>query len=125
MAADPFIVFSEGKVAETPQGLRVVLIDHARRRAAGRHGGGTRRVALDAVVGYFEGQRLDLVAVHEALERPAKLDGLHAQVMALRYFGDMTVAEVAAALRVSVATVEHDWPLASDWLAGQLGGSDG
>ena len=126
MPADPWVVFTEGIVAETPQGLTVILgrarngderarevrIDHARRRAAGRRGGGRRRVALDAVVDSFEGQRLDVVAVHEALDRLAEPDGPQAQVMTLRYFGGMTVAEVAAAPGVSVTTVEQDWRLA-------------
>jgi RNA polymerase sigma factor (sigma-70 family) len=58
--------------------------------------------------------------VHEALDRLAELDGRQAQVMTLRYFGGMTVAEVAAAPGVSVTTVEQDWRLARAWLAGQL-----
>ena len=108
-------------LAAAARAMREVLIDHARRRAADRRGGGMRRVPLDAVVDYFEGQGLDVIAVHEALDRLAALDGRQAQVMTLRYFGGMTVAEVAAALGVSVATVEHDWRLARAWLAGQLG----
>jgi DNA-directed RNA polymerase specialized sigma24 family protein len=64
------------------------------------------------VVDYFEGQRLDVVAVHEALDRLAEPDGRQAQVLTRRYFGGMTVAEVAAAVGVSVTTVEPDWRLA-------------
>jgi RNA polymerase sigma-70 factor, ECF subfamily len=111
--------------ASAARAMREVLIDHARQRAAARRGGGMRRVPLDSLVDYFEGQGLDLVAVHEALDRLAALDGRQAQVMTLRYFGGMTVAEVAAALGVSVTTVEQDWRLARAWLAGQLGGGDG
>lgn len=107
--------------ASAARAMREVLIDHARRRAADRRGGGMKRVALDAVVDYFEGQGLDVVAVHEALDRLAVLDERQAQVMTLRYFGGMTVPEVAAALGVSVVTVERDWRLARAWLAGQLG----
>jgi RNA polymerase sigma-70 factor (ECF subfamily) len=119
-AADRSFLFTAAARA-----MREVLIDHARRRAAGRRGGGRRRVALDAVVDYLEEQGLDVVAVHEALDRLAALDGRQAQVMTLRYLGGMTVAEVAAALGISVTTVEHDWRLARAWLAGQLGGWDG
>jgi RNA polymerase sigma factor (TIGR02999 family) len=108
--------------ASAARAMREVLIDHARRRAAGRRGGGRRRVPLDAVADYFEGQGLDIVAVHEALDRLAEVDGRQAQVMTLRYFSGMTVAEVAEALGVSVATVEQDWRLARAWLVGQLGG---
>jgi RNA polymerase sigma-70 factor (ECF subfamily) len=111
--------------ASAARAMREVLIDHARQRAAARRGGGMRRVPLDSVVDYFEGEGLDVVAVHEALDRLAALDGRQAQLMTLRYFGGMTVAEVAAALGVSVATAEQDWRLARAWLAGQLGGGDG
>jgi RNA polymerase sigma-70 factor (ECF subfamily) len=110
--------------AAAARAMREVLIDHARRRAADRRGGGRRRVSLDAVVDYFEGQGLDLVAVHEALDRLAERDERQAQVMTLRYFGGMTVAEVAAALGVAVVTVERDWRVARAWLVGQLGGED-
>jgi RNA polymerase sigma-70 factor, ECF subfamily len=111
--------------ASAARAMREVLIDHARRRAAGRRGGGRRRVPLDAVVDYFEGQGLDVVAVHEALSRLTELDARQAQVMTLRYFGGMTVPEVAEALGVSVVTVERDWRLARAWLAGELGGAGG
>jgi RNA polymerase sigma factor (TIGR02999 family) len=110
--------------ASAARAMREVLIDHARRRDADRRGGGRRRVALDSVVDYFEDQGLDVVAVHEALDRLAELDARQAQVMTLRYFGGMTVPEVAKALDVSVVTVERDWRLARAWLAGQLGGDD-
>jgi RNA polymerase sigma factor (TIGR02999 family) len=111
--------------ASAARAMREVLIDHARRRGADRRGGGRHRVALDSVVDYFEEQGLDVLAVHEALDRLAELDGRQAQVMTLRYFGGMTVPEVAQALGVSVVTVERDWRLARAWLAGQLGGDEG
>jgi RNA polymerase sigma factor (TIGR02999 family) len=119
-AADRSFLF-----ASAARAMREVLIDHARRRAADRRGGGRQRVPLDAVVDYFEEQGLDVVAVHEALDDLAELDGRQAQVMTLRYFGGMTVPEVATALGVAVVTVERDWRLARAWLAGRLGGGDG
>jgi RNA polymerase sigma factor (sigma-70 family) len=81
-------------------------------------------VPLDMVVDYFEEQDLDVVAVHEALDRLAELNERQAQVMTLRYFGGMTIPEVAAALDVSVVTVERDWRLARAWLSGHLQGED-
>jgi len=119
-AADRSFLF-----ASAARAMREVLIDHARGRAADRRGGGRRRVPLDSVVDYFEEQGLDVVAVHEALDRLAELDGRQAQVMTLRYFGGMTVLEVAQALGVSVVTVERDWRRARAWLAGQLEGGGG
>jgi RNA polymerase sigma factor (TIGR02999 family) len=110
--------------ASAGRAMREVLIDHARRRAADRRGGGRRRVPLDLVVDYFEEQGLDVVAVHEALDRLAELNQRQGQVMTLRYFGGLTVPEVAAALEVSVVTVERDWRLARSWIRGQLRGGD-
>jgi RNA polymerase sigma-70 factor, ECF subfamily len=108
--------------ASAARAMREVLIDHARRRATDRRGGGRRRVPLDAVVDYFHEQGVDLVAVHEALDRLAELDGRQAQVVTLRYFGGLTVPEVAEALGVSVGTVERDWRIARAWLSNQLRG---
>jgi RNA polymerase sigma factor (TIGR02999 family) len=118
-AADRSYVF-----ATAARAMREVLIDHARRRAAGRRGGGRHRVPLDAVVDYFDQEGMDIVGVHEALDRLAEINERQAQVMTLRYFGGMTVAEVAAALGVSSVTVERDWRVARAWLVGQLGGED-
>ncbi len=111
--------------ASAARAMREVLIDHARRRAADRRGGGWSRVPLDLVVDYFEGQGLDIVAVHEALDRLATLNERQAQVMTLRYFGGLSVPEVAASLEVAVVTVERDWRLARAWIRDQLQGWDG
>ncbi len=100
--------------------MRQVLVDHARRRSADRRGGRRRRVPLDSVLEYFNDQGLDVVAVHEALDRLAELNPRQAHVMTLRYFGGMSVAEVAEALGVAVVTVERDWRLARAWLGDQL-----
>ena len=106
--------------ASAARAMREVLVDHARRRATGRRGGGRHRVPLDLVVDYFEGHGLDVVAVHEALRQLAEWNERQSQVMTLRYFGRLTVPEVATALGVSQVTVERDWRLARAWLRGQL-----
>jgi RNA polymerase sigma-70 factor (ECF subfamily) len=110
--------------ASAARAMREVLIDHARRRATGRRGGGRRRAPLDQVVDYIEKQGVDLVAVHEALDRLAEWNERQGQVMTLRYFGGLSVPQVAAALDVSVVTVERDWRLARAWLRGELRGED-
>ena len=77
-AADTSSLFSSAARA-----MREVLIDHARRRSADRRGGSRRRVPLDAVVDYFEAQGMDVVAVHEALDRLAERDDRQARGVAL------------------------------------------
>jgi RNA polymerase sigma-70 factor (ECF subfamily) len=111
-------------IASAARSMRQVLVDHARRRSADRRGGGRRRVPLDLIVDDLEEQGLDVVAVHEALDRLAEWNGRLAQVMTLRYFGRLTVPEVAAALGTSTATIERDWRLARAWLRDQLRGED-
>ncbi len=105
--------------------MREILVDHARHRAATRRGSKWKRVPLDSVVDYFEAQDIDVAEVHEAVARLAALDARQGQAITLRYFGGLTVPEVAAALRVSVATVERDCRLARAWLHGQLRGERG
>jgi RNA polymerase sigma factor (TIGR02999 family) len=100
--------------------MRELLIDHARRRAAWRHGGRSRRVSLDSVVDYFENQGLDIVTVHEALDRLGSLHQRQSHVISLRYFGGLTVDEIASSLEVSTTTVERDLRLARAWLHDQL-----
>jgi RNA polymerase sigma-70 factor (ECF subfamily) len=101
--------------AAAARAMREVLIDYARRRAADRRGGGRRHVPLDAVVDDFEDQGLDVVAVHEALDRLAALDRRQARVMTLRYFGGMTVPvdRHGHAGRAKVASPSVAWRFAS------------
>jgi RNA polymerase sigma factor (TIGR02999 family) len=111
--------------ASAARAMREVLIDHARKRGAGRRGGGWRRMPLDAIVDDIEAQGMDVAAIHEALERLEALNSRQSQVVTLRYFGGMTVPEVASALGVAVVTVERDWRLARAWLMGQLREGEG
>jgi RNA polymerase sigma factor (TIGR02999 family) len=112
-------------IAAAARAMREVLIDHARRRAASRRGGGMHRVSLDLVMDYFQQQGLDIVSVHEALSRLAELKPRQSHVITLRYFGGLTVAEIASSLEVSQTTVERDLRLARAWLFDQLGEDGG
>jgi RNA polymerase sigma-70 factor (ECF subfamily) len=105
--------------------MREILVDHARRRAAARRGARWQRVPLDRVVEYFESQDIDVAEIHEAVVRLTALDERQGQAITLRYFGGLTVPEVAASLGISVATVERDCRLGRAWLHGQLRGGRG
>jgi RNA polymerase sigma factor (TIGR02999 family) len=110
-------------LAMAARAMRQVLIDHARRRRA-RPEGRLARVPLDEALAYFEDQRLDIVALHEALDRLACEHPRPARVVDLRFFGGLSIAEAAEALEVSDTTVEADWRFARAWLRDQLGGPD-
>jgi RNA polymerase sigma factor (TIGR02999 family) len=103
--------------------MRQVLIDHARRRKAGKRGGGRQREVLDDLVeavhlcGRNDGLPLDdLNALHEALAALAADHQREAQVVEMRYFGGYQNPEIAEALDVSLSTVEKDSRFATAWL---------
>ncbi len=106
--------------AAAARAMREILVDHARRRAAARRGGEWERVPLDSLVDYFEAQDVDVSEIHEAIVRLTAMDERQGQAITLRYFGGLTVTEVASALGISVATVERDCRLGRAWLHGQL-----
>ena len=105
------------------QAMRQVLVDHARQRQAAKRGGGRDRVPLDEVLDHFEQQqRLDVLALDEALADLARLNERHAQVVTLRFFGGLSVEETAEVLRVSPITVMREWKSAKAWLYRELAG---
>ena len=108
--------------AAAAQVMRQVLVDHARTRGAAKRTGGRGRVPLDDVLAYFEAQHLDVIALHEAIDRLIALDERQGLIVVLRFFAGLSISEVAEALDVSAATVEGDWRVARAWLRGQLGG---
>ena len=103
------------------QMMRRVLVDIARRRLADRRGGAASvRVPLDAVDLPAAERDTDLVAIDLALEKLASEDPRKARVVELRFFGGLSMEEVARALDVSIRTVHSDWAFARVWLYRQL-----
>jgi RNA polymerase sigma factor (TIGR02999 family) len=101
--------------------MRQLLVEHVRRRRAHKRGGGWRRVPLDDLSDHLERQRLDVLALDEALGRLAAFHERQSQVVTLRFFGGFSVEEVADLLGVSVSTVESDFRIARAWLHSRLG----
>lgn len=104
------------------QCMRRVLVDYARQRNAGKRGGDRVMVALDGTIDKASERGLDLVALDDALSTLAKLDGRQAAIVEFRYFGGLSIAETAAQLGISPATVKRDWESARVWLTRQLAG---
>jgi RNA polymerase sigma factor (TIGR02999 family) len=110
--------------------MRQILVQRARARNAVKRGGGPQRVTLDdanaanvnsayAGAGFGRPDRagdIDVLALDEALTRLTALDGDLARVVELRYFGGLTVEEVAEVMSTSPATVKRQWALARAWL---------
>jgi len=96
--------------------MRSVIVDHARARAAGKRGGGLADVTLGT--GALEGlpQPPDALQVDEALQALARVDARCHSVVEMRYFGGMTLEEIAAVLELSVPTLKRDWRRARAFL---------
>ncbi|MDY7108656.1 MAG: ECF-type sigma factor [Planctomycetota bacterium] len=105
--------------------MRRILIDHARRRGREKHGGGWRRVTLHDAFALRRDHELDVLALHEAMQRMAELDERQAKVVELRIFGGLTAEETARMLDVSTRTVERDWKMGEAWLRRELSERDG
>lgn len=103
--------------------MRCVLVDHARGRLRQKRGAEFQRVDIaDALEHAAPASDVDFLEVREALERLAALDERQARVVELRFFGGLSVDEVATALGVSRRTVEAEWTHAKAWLGLELRG---
>jgi RNA polymerase sigma factor (TIGR02999 family) len=106
--------------AVTSQVMRHVLVDHARRHQRVKRGGDARHVPIDEVVVLSPEQIDEVVAVDIALQRLAQVDERKSQVFEMRFFGGLTVEEIAEALGVATRTVLRDWRFARAWLRREL-----
>lgn len=106
--------------AISAQIMRRILIDHARRHAYAKRGGGAQQVSLEEVAAIAPGQGRELVRLDEALKSLAERDPRRSQVVELRYFGGLNNEEIAGVLNVSENTVTRDWNMARAWLYQQL-----
>lgn len=103
------------------QAMRRILVDHARAARREKRGGAAQRVELHDDIALSPGREEDILAVHEALEKLTRLDPRQAKIVELRFFGGLTVDEVAEVLEVSKRTVESDWTMVRAWLRRELG----
>lgn len=94
--------------------MRLILIDHARRARAAKRGGGGEAVTLVDVES--PGGELSVLEVEDALQALERHDARLAELVQLRFFGGLTIEEVAQVQQTSPATVKRDWTYARAWL---------
>jgi RNA polymerase sigma factor (TIGR02999 family) len=111
--------------AITSRMIRLILVDHARRRNALKRGGGRTLLALDESIAPPDRTNVDLVALDEALERLSNLDQQQGRIVELRFFGGLSIEATAKFLAISPSTVKRDWNVARAWLYHELGRSTG
>lgn len=102
------------------EAMRRILVDQARRKMGPKAGGGSSRVTLSEAEIAQDGSNLDLLALHEALDKLQILDSRAAELVKLRFFAGLSRREAADAIAVSVATADKDWAYAKAWLQTEL-----
>ena len=106
--------------AVASQVMRHLLVDHARERQLVKHGGGAQRLSLDDVALVAPDRSAELLALDDALDRLANFDQQKSRIVELRYFGGLTVEEVAEVLGIASITVKREWARAKLWLYKEL-----
>lgn len=106
------------------QAMRHILVDHARRMHAERRGGTRVGIPLDEAAAPDPNSAADVLGVNEALDRLAERNPRMAKAVELRFFGGLTVPEVAEVLDTSVRTVEREWTRARAYLMESLEATD-
>jgi RNA polymerase sigma factor (TIGR02999 family) len=106
------------------EAMRRILVDHARARSAGKRGGRWTRVELADWQKVAQAPE-QVLALSEALDRFAAVEPRKAELVALRFFGGMSMPEAAEALGVSLPTAERWWAFARSWLYTELLDPDG
>jgi RNA polymerase sigma factor (TIGR02999 family) len=100
--------------------MRRILVQFAREQQAAKRGGRAIQVSLSEAADAGARRNPDLVALDDALSALEKLDPRQARTVELRFFGGLSLEEVAEVLQVSLSTVRRDWRMAQAWLHQQL-----
>lgn len=100
--------------------MRHILVDHARSVHAGKRRGEREHVPLDSAFLYAQERPAELIALDEALQRLSELDPRQCRIVELRFFGGLSIAEIAEVLGLSERTIKREWSVARAWLHGEL-----
>ena len=100
--------------------MRRVLVDYARAHQAEKRGGDLKRVELEEWLAISDERTEEMLALDEALTRLTEVNPRQAKVVELRYFGGLSVEQIAAVLQIATRSVKRDWALARIWLFQQL-----
>jgi RNA polymerase sigma factor (TIGR02999 family) len=101
--------------------MRQILVDHARRHRAAKRGGNRHCIALDDNLVIESHRNVDLLAIEDALAKLTKLDPRQAQMIELRFFGGLSITDVAKVMGMSKRSVEREWTMIRAWLRRELG----
>ena len=103
--------------------MRRILVTHAQTKQAEKRGGGLKNISLEEVTVALEEGAVDLLALDEAMGRLEQFDKIKSEIVELKFFGGLTIAEIAEVTKTSTATVEREWAFARGWLYNALTGT--
>ena len=103
-------------LAIAAQLMRQILVDYARRHGAAKRGADSPKVSLENALMVPESKAVDVIQLDDALQSLAHIDPRQAQVVELRFFGGLSLAEISETLQIAPATVQRDWTAARAWL---------
>jgi RNA polymerase sigma factor (TIGR02999 family) len=107
-------------VGVAAQLMRRILVDRARKQRALKRGAGVSRWSLADVTDPRAKREVDLLQLEDALQALEALDPQQGQIVELRFFGGLSIDEVAEVLGVSSGTVKRGWAMARAWLRCQI-----
>jgi RNA polymerase sigma factor (TIGR02999 family) len=106
--------------AVASKAMRQILVNHAKSRLSAKRGAGAVNVSIDDVQPAVHQEAAEIVALHDALEALSGVDPRKSTLVEMRYFGGLSIEETAAAMGISIATVNREWRLARSWLLREM-----
>ncbi|HKY42650.1 MAG TPA: ECF-type sigma factor, partial [Pyrinomonadaceae bacterium] len=100
--------------------MRTILVDHARRHASAKRGGGARKLELNEALVVSQQKASEVIALDDALKQLALIDPRQSRIVELRFFGGLTVEETAEVLHLAPVTIKREWSTAKAWLYREL-----
>jgi RNA polymerase sigma factor (TIGR02999 family) len=101
--------------------MRRILLDHAKAQHRAKRGGDARQVSLSEVFISSDKPAAELIALDDALNKLSEFDKQKSDIVEMRYFGGLTMEEIAEVLGISSATVRRHWSIAKAWLRREVG----
>jgi RNA polymerase sigma factor (TIGR02999 family) len=100
--------------------IRQILVDHARKRHAGKRHSGGPLLSLDEGMDLPGGNQVDLIGLDDALASLATIDEQQSRIVELRFFGGLSIEETAQLIGISPRSVTRQWAIARAWLFREL-----
>ena len=96
--------------------MRQILVDHARHHRALKRGGSRETIPIEDTFVFVQEKSAELLALDQALDRLAQQDERQSQIVEMKFFGGLSIEDIAEVLKLSPRTVRRDWTVARAWL---------